>query len=101
MVFENMVNLSRRHLRRRKPDFVSLADHARNARQWELAARLYREALERDPQNPPIWVQYGHALKEWGELREPDKLGEAELAYRKALSLDPSVADSSSSLVIC
>jgi GT2 family glycosyltransferase len=33
-------------------------------------------------------------LKESGELRDSDKLGQAELAYRRALSLDPSVADS-------
>jgi tetratricopeptide (TPR) repeat protein len=39
-------------------------------------------------------VQYGHALKEWGELRDPDKLARAELAYRKALSLAWGVADS-------
>src|SRR5271167_3740372 len=77
----------------RKPSLVDLADHARDTRQWELAAQLYREALDRDPDNPPIWVQYGHALKESGELREPDKLAEAELAYRRALSLDPRAAD--------
>ena len=78
----------------RKSDPLLLADRARAARQWELAARLYREALDRDPQNQPIWVQYGHALKEWGELRDPDKLARAEFAYRKALSLHWGVADS-------
>jgi hypothetical protein len=76
-----------------KPRFISLADRARDAGQWELAVRLYRKALDRNPYNPPIWVQYGHALKESGELRDPDRLAEAELAYRRALSLDPGVAD--------
>jgi tetratricopeptide (TPR) repeat protein len=33
-------------------------------------------------------------LKEWGELRDSDKLAQAELAYRTALSLDWGVADS-------
>jgi tetratricopeptide (TPR) repeat protein len=33
-------------------------------------------------------------LKESGELRDPDKLAQAEIAYRRALSLDPSAADS-------
>jgi lipopolysaccharide biosynthesis protein/GT2 family glycosyltransferase len=84
------VDLLRFH---RKLTVLLLADRARDARQWELAARLYREALDRNPQNSPIWVQYGHALKESGELRDPRKLAQAEIAYRTALSLDPSAAD--------
>src|SRR5206468_7638197 len=35
----------------------------------------------------------GHALKESGELRDHEKLSQAESAYRQALSLDPHVAD--------
>jgi lipopolysaccharide biosynthesis protein/GT2 family glycosyltransferase len=93
MASDGIVDLPRRGLRRRKPDAVTLADRARDARQWELAAQLYRKALDRDPRNPPIWVQYGHALKESGELRDPDKLVQAEIAYHSALSLDPSAAD--------
>ena len=78
---------------RRKQNFVDLANRARDARQWELAAQLYRKALDRYPRNFGIWVQYGHALKESGELRDPDKLAQAEVAYRRALSLDPGAAD--------
>jgi ADP-heptose:LPS heptosyltransferase/GT2 family glycosyltransferase len=78
---------------RRKESFIGLADRARDAGQWEVAVRLYGKALDRKPYNPPIWVQYGHALKESGELRDPDKLAQAELAYRKALALDPGPAD--------
>jgi tetratricopeptide (TPR) repeat protein len=51
------------------------------------AAQYYRKALDQEPNNPPIWVQYGHALKESGNL------GEAENAYRKSLELDADVAD--------
>src|SRR6516164_750772 len=80
-------------LEQRKQSAVALADRARDARQWERAAQLYRRALDRDPHNSPIGVQYGHALKESGELRDPDKLAQAEIAYRRALSLDPGVAD--------
>jgi len=58
-------------LTRRKSDLLPLADRARDARQWELAAHLYRKALDRDPQNRPIWVQYGHALKEWASCATP------------------------------
>src|SRR6202011_5355663 len=75
------------------PSAVALADQARDRGQWEVAAELYRKALNRNPRNPPIWVQYGHALKESGERRDPDKLAQAESAYRRALSLDPSAAD--------
>jgi hypothetical protein len=67
---------------------IALADRARAASQWQEAASLYRRALDRNPHNPPIWVQYGHALKESGQVAE------AEAAYRQALAQDPSVADS-------
>jgi O-antigen biosynthesis protein len=92
-VLDNIVDMPRRSLRRRKPDAVTLADCARDARRWELAAQFYRKALDRDPRNAPIWVQYGHAVKESGGLRDPERLAQAEAAYRMALSLDPRTAD--------
>src|SRR5271167_5136651 len=94
MALDWIIDLPRLGLMRRKPDVITLADRARDAGQWGLAAQLYCKALARNPRNPPIWVQYGHALKESGELRDPEKLAEAEVAYRQALSLDPSSADS-------
>jgi glycosyltransferase involved in cell wall biosynthesis len=66
---------------------ISRADRARDARDWVTAARYYRKALDQNPDNPPIWVQYGHALKESGSLSK------AEDAYRKSLELDGDVAD--------
>src|SRR5207302_9692632 len=66
---------------------ITRADRARTAGQWQLAAGLYRVALDRTPQNPPIWIQYGHALKECGNP------GEAEAAYRTALAYAPADAD--------
>ena len=68
-------------------NLLSRADRARDQRDWPIAARYYREALDLKPDNPVIWVQYGHALKESGHL--PD----AESAYRTALKLDGEVAD--------
>jgi tetratricopeptide (TPR) repeat protein len=70
-----------------EPDRITLADRARDLRYWDVAARYYREALDRNPDNTPIWVQYGHALKEQG-LLEP-----AEEAYRRSLALDDAIAD--------
>jgi glycosyltransferase involved in cell wall biosynthesis len=94
MALDRILDRPRLGLTRRKPSIIiPLADRARDARQWELAAQLYRKALDRNPRNPPIWVQYGHALKESGELRDPDMLAQAEIAYRRALSLDPGEAD--------
>jgi tetratricopeptide (TPR) repeat protein len=93
MALDRIIDLLRLGLMRRKPDVITLADRARDAGQWGLAAQLYRKALARNSRHPPIWVQYGHALKESGELRDPDKLAQAELAYRRALSLDPGLAD--------
>jgi tetratricopeptide (TPR) repeat protein len=74
--------------RRAKPSVITLADRARDTRQWELAGGYYRDALRRKPENPPIWVQYGHVLKEAGHLRE------AETAYRRAIAYDQHSADS-------
>jgi glycosyltransferase involved in cell wall biosynthesis len=67
--------------------FISRADRARDSQDWVSAARYYRKALDQEPANPPIWVQYGHALKESGNAFE------AENAYRKSLALEPNVAD--------
>src|SRR6266566_7488830 len=72
---------------RRHPTIITRADRARGAGEWQLAAGLYRIALERTPNNPPIWVQYGHALKESGSLAE------AETAYRTAITYDPEDAE--------
>ena len=66
---------------------VTRADQARDTERWARAARLYRKALDRYRPNPPIWVQYGHALKEAG------RHAEAEAAYRTAISYDPDSAD--------
>jgi tetratricopeptide (TPR) repeat protein len=65
---------------------ISRADRARDLGQWQLAARLYREALDRNPERQSIWVQYGHVLKQLGELPE------AENAYRHALPGNPDAA---------
>jgi tetratricopeptide (TPR) repeat protein len=66
---------------------VSRGDRARDLGQWEVAARHYREALQAVPQASAIWVQYGHALKESGNIAE------AEAAYRRSLALSPDTAD--------
>jgi tetratricopeptide (TPR) repeat protein len=66
---------------------LSLADEARDARDWRTAARYYHKFLEENPNSVDIWVQYGHALKESGNIAE------AEHAYRKSLALDETIAD--------
>lgn len=81
------MRIPRLNLRGAKLSRITLADRARDAGRWELAARYYRKALHRNPSNSPIWVQYGHALKEMG------RLAEAEKAYREAIAIDPNAAD--------
>jgi SAM-dependent methyltransferase len=58
------------------------ADRARDARQWERAARLYLDALKQEADDPMTWVELGHALKEAG------KGSEAEFAYLQGTRLD-------------
>ena len=63
------------------------ANRARDARQWELAARFFADELDRNPYAAAIWVQFGHALKEAGRIPE------AEAAYRNAVRLSGQTLD--------
>jgi O-antigen biosynthesis protein len=73
--------------RRKKVSVITRADRAKELGQWELAVRLYRRVLGRNPCNPAIWIQYGHVLKEAG------RLAEAETAYRSAVTYNKRDAD--------
>lgn len=66
---------------------ISLADRARDKRDWHSAGALYREALSLKPKLHDIWVQYGHSLKETGQFAA------AEASYRTALAIDSTAAD--------
>jgi tetratricopeptide (TPR) repeat protein len=61
---------------------VDRADAANAAKQWLQAETDYAAALRIDPAQAPIWVQYGHVLKEQGHAAR------AEQAYRKAIEDD-------------
>jgi len=63
------------------------ANQARDERRWKEAAERYAGYLELCPNEAPIWVQYGHALKQRGNLDE------AEKAYRESLEMEPGIAD--------
>ncbi len=65
---------------------IAQADAARDRHMWTEAAALYRSALSIDPR-PGIWVQYGHALKESGDLAG------GRDAYLRALELEPRNSD--------
>ena len=56
-------------------------------RNWRAAAAAYASYLEASPDDGPIWVQYGHALREIG-----DPTG-AMIAYRQAAALPASEED--------
>ena len=52
---------------------------------WEEAAGQYRQAIAGDPQRPIFHHNLGHALQQAGSEA-------AEVAYRKAIALDPRFA---------
>ena len=88
-IFTRQSASAQRKARLRLADqLVDRGDRARDAHRWTLASASYGEALELDPSRDWIWVQYGHALKELGDLLK------AEVSYRRALSLKPKVGDS-------
>ncbi len=74
-----------RFVLKKKP--IMLADRARDAGEWAVAAHYYRTALDRNPDRPEIWIQYGHVLK------EADRLPSAEAAYRRAIAGAPTLAE--------
>jgi tetratricopeptide (TPR) repeat protein len=59
------------------------ATRASHAHQWQRAVRLYREALDRVPSFPEVWMQYAHALWKLGDNAA------AEAAYRRVLEIEP------------
>jgi O-antigen biosynthesis protein len=65
----------------------TLADQARDRRDWASAVEHYRLFLQANPESFPIWVQLGHVSKENGDLTG------AEAAYRRAEGLKPEDAD--------
>lgn len=64
-----------------------VGDDARDCAEWRAAEIAYSAYLDVSPDDQPIWVQYGHALKEQG------KLAGAEVAYRRAIEMLPNDAD--------
>ncbi len=66
---------------------LARADALRDARDWIEAAIAYAAYLRVAPQDWPIWVQYGHCMKESGDVKA------ALLLYREAERLEPGDAD--------
>lgn len=65
---------------------VARAQNAMKAQRWRDAAALYRKLADQR-QDARLIVQYGHALKEGGDISG------AEQAYRRALDLMPLSSD--------
>src|SRR5579871_3798694 len=68
-------------------ELLMTADQARDRRDWKQASELYGLYLEANENDFAIRVQYGHALKESGDISG------AEQAYGRALELNPDDAD--------
>ena len=54
---------------------------------YEEAIGLYREVLERHPEQPKVWMSLGHILKTVGEQSE------SVAAYRRALVIAPTLGE--------
>lgn len=63
------------------------AHAARDRHEWTKASEGYRNGLAWNDQRAGMWVQYGHALKESGRVRQ------AIVAYQTALKLEPENAE--------
>lgn len=63
--------------------WISHARKAARAGHWGAATRSYEKFLGISPELARVWVQYGHSLKEQGDLRR------AERAYGIAAQLAP------------
>lgn len=66
---------------KRKATYRRKGNQCRDARDWVGAAKAYRQHVDLNPSDQPIWVQLGHALKEQGLLEE------AADAYQQAVDL--------------
>ena len=65
---------------------VQQANTARTAKRFSEAEAIWRQIIQRDPQNAPAYNNLGNAL--YGQK----KLDEAIAAYRTAIKLDPNYA---------
>lgn len=66
---------------------AAMGDIGRDTKNWTLSLQSYRKAVVASKKPGPIWVQLGHALKEFGDIEA------AEHAYRQGLALSSSDKD--------
>jgi tetratricopeptide (TPR) repeat protein len=58
-----------------------------NLTDYAGSARIYEAVLQEYPQQPKVWMSYGHSLKTSGRL--PDAIG----AYRRAIATEPRLGE--------
>jgi tetratricopeptide (TPR) repeat protein len=76
------------------PTLINLGTIHYNAREYELAERLYRKATVADPEYALAFFDLGNVLDEM------QRLDEATLAYQKAVALVPQYADAHYNLAL-
>jgi glycosyltransferase involved in cell wall biosynthesis len=69
------------------PELCRAGNAARDQENWAAAAAAYGRYLQLVQDDGPLWVQYGHMLKETGLL------GPASESYDRAMALMPSDSD--------
>src|ERR1044071_302124 len=65
-VFRDMTLFAKRSARA----LWQAGDRARDARNWPEARAAYAEAIKLYPARYGLWIQYGHAAKEVGDVGE-------------------------------
>lgn len=63
-----------------------------DSKQWSVARDLYARCLKEDPQYAPAWARLGrihHVMEKYLSPSAGDGLHRAEVAFRRALSLNP------------
>jgi DNA-binding winged helix-turn-helix (wHTH) protein/TolB-like protein len=72
--------------------FLRGNQHSYDAQQWHLARDFYLQSVAEDPRYAPAWARLGrihHVMSKYLPTGTRDGLGDAEAAFREALTLNP------------
>jgi tetratricopeptide (TPR) repeat protein len=58
-----------------------------NLGDYPLSIEVYKEVLKEFPEQPKIWMSYGHSLRTSG------RRAESETAYRRAIAMEPTLGE--------
>ena len=77
-------------------DFLRANQLSLDAKQWSVARDLYERCVADDPRYAPAWARLGrirHVMAKYLETGRHEELDRAEAAFRRALELNPDLAN--------